>query len=528
MSIDRDSIQPSKAREFWNNLESSHRPTSNTAEQKTHAIAIKGEGLLNPTNSQTATETITQAKPKQIPNMAALKKMGANTPSTQCFIQQMKEMGKARTNHLQVLNRASGNTPSSGNLIHEMNRAYDKQEKREQFGALCDPPFQSTSEVKSTAPTFHNPVNQPDKTPKPVGIQNTGLEPNDYNEIGRLLTRLPPESTKMVQVRDHSLLISKDGNGNTCCLKVTLNPPLGRGNLGEVYRVTDPYSGAEGIMKMARVDKGEVAVADLKNEVKLLRDIHSQGQLKGIQSPPGRMFTFTDDSNTERHAYVTKIYNGGKMFDNKNFKPRGMSLPNKLEGFHQLLSGLDSLHQLGVKHGDIKPNNALLHIRPDGSCELELSDFGGCVKYEDLTAEIVRQDPYAGGVDQAYLSSEDKKLLEGLSSNVADDDVLMDTFRELSEKRDVYAAGRALWQFVTGDEAGSISLGEPVRYTKEDRTIDATLKNQLDSYEPVLNDLKTLIADMTKLNPYERITTQVAKERMEGILQQIKSTRRNS
>lgn len=42
----------------------------------------------------------------------------------------------------------------------------------------------------------------------------------------------------------------------------------------------------------------------------------------------------------------------------------------------QLLNGLDALHEAGVTHGDIKPDNIMLMQREDGSLQVKLLDFG--------------------------------------------------------------------------------------------------------------------------------------------------------
>jgi serine/threonine protein kinase len=279
-------------------------------------------------------------------------------------------------------------------------------------------------------------------------------------------------------------------------------------------------------LKSARPEKGEIAESDLRNESNLLRFAHTNGRVPGLQAPPSPVFSFITPEGVNRVGYLTQVYNGGKMYDNKNFKPGGMSFNDKLDCLDQLLIGRENMGKLGIKHGDLKPNNTLLNHDENGNWELAISDFGGCVKYENITPQDVRADPYVGGKDPAYMTSQDRARLEGLATKYPDtpegNKAMMNEFRTLSEARDTYAIGRTVWQIVTGDEAGAISGDQQPRYTGEDGKVSDTLSKQLDSWGPALNDLKSLISDMCQIEPDKRISPSEARQRMDAIMDKHK------
>lgn len=535
MSVDNNPINPSQARNFWASREKENTVNNQqgnlpiSPEEIKKAISTANTAInteantLNTANSNTATQE--SSRPPVNKRVRMLQKASGNTTSTVENIAIMKNLGQKRMERSHNLVRAGGGTGSTATAIYEYALKLEAEKNRQIFPSLFSGgkigQVNGSNEAKTQRNNAEDPLEKMEKQLSASAIKTMGLNDNQKKYLCFHAHSLADNTQKMLRVNNDNFLVGKSADGNPWMLKVS-ERPFARGNFGEVYSVIDLFSGGVGILKLARPDKGEAAEIDLKNESALLREANPLGKTPGIQKPPSEVFTYQNATGETHTAYLTPIYNGGKMFDCSHFKPKGMSLGNKLGAFVQILEGLDRMIDLGIKHGDIKPNNTLLNVNTDGTCEWVISDFGGCAKYEDLTPADIRSDPYAGGKDPAYMTPMDRQMLEGLSAKYPEDDeALRNEFRTLSEARDVYAMGRTLWQQVTGDEAGAISPGEHVRYTKEDKTVDTILQRQLDSYEPVLGELKQLIADMTAQNPLERISINEAKSRMAAIFDHV-------
>jgi serine/threonine protein kinase len=73
----------------------------------------------------------------------------------------------------------------------------------------------------------------------------------------------------------------------------------------------------------------------------------------------------------------------GDLEGNGSYMPEFQELPagERLDLCKQLLDGLETMHQKGYLHGDIKPGNCLMKEGADGIPEkLVISDFGGARK----------------------------------------------------------------------------------------------------------------------------------------------------
>jgi DNA-binding response OmpR family regulator len=126
---------------------------------------------------------------------------------------------------------------------------------------------------------------------------------------------------------------------------------------------------------------------------------------------------------SEEHAYlVMEFFDGGDL--NKRLAGEAMAPPEALRLFRELMFALGEIHEKGVLHRDLKPQN--LMFRNDGS--LAVVDFG-IAKHIDAV-DMTGQGDIVG--TPRYMSPEQ---VQG---------------RPLDMRTDIYSAGVLLYQMLTG------------------------------------------------------------------------------
>jgi serine/threonine protein kinase len=71
----------------------------------------------------------------------------------------------------------------------------------------------------------------------------------------------------------------------------------------------------------------------------------------------------------------------------------GLELKQKLELMSDISEGLVALHDCGIAHADLKPDNILVCERPEGGFTAKIADFG----YSVIVQEADFSEPWAGG-----------------------------------------------------------------------------------------------------------------------------------
>lgn len=193
---------------------------------------------------------------------------------------------------------------------------------------------------------------------------------------------------------------------------------LGKGGMGEVFKVIDCNDGSIRALKILRPDLIS-QIEHFKEEFKILTQL--------------------------RHPFLVRVYNFGidkssRPYFTMDYMPGGditagiknLSLDDFFRYALMILSALDYIHSRGIIHGDLKPSNILI----DELANLRLVDFGlavhlksdsyrrasGTLEFmppEVLSNGIVspRGDLYSLGLILFELLF-DKPLLEGTTSNL--------------------------------------------------------------------------------------------------------------
>jgi serine/threonine-protein kinase PpkA len=173
-------------------------------------------------------------------------------------------------------------------------------------------------------------------------------------------------------------------------------------------------------------DDEPLVVKILRNEVTadrraLARFMEEYSLVERIQSP--HVARVYDHGTSEEHAYlVMEFFEGGDL--NKRLAGKALQPEVSLRLFRELMLALGDIHEKGILHRDLKPQN--LMFRNDGS--LAIVDFG-IAKHIDA-ADLTGHGEILG--TPRYMSPEQ---VQG---------------KALDLRTDIYSAGVLLFQMLTG------------------------------------------------------------------------------
>ena len=166
---------------------------------------------------------------------------------------------------------------------------------------------------------------------------------------------------------------------------------IGDGGMASIYLAQPAEGGAPQVLKVMRLDEG------LEGDA-LQRFIQEYALLAQIHHPNVARIHCQDFSVA--HAYIAMEY-----FPRGDLRSRmregSIDAPTALSYLKQAAAGLGAIHQVGIVHRDMKPDNLML--RQDGS--LALADFGVAkqvsMKITDTGAGDIVGTPYYLSPEQA-------------------------------------------------------------------------------------------------------------------------------
>lgn len=158
---------------------------------------------------------------------------------------------------------------------------------------------------------------------------------------------------------------------------------LGEGTYGTAVRIAQLDLNKVMVAKVVR-DTGpsatymDEAKTDLANEFRILRKIHRNGKVAGIQDAPHAYIAINGAAGP--YAMVGTEYAGNTKELVKSPAWTNADLPAKLDCCRQILEGGARMEELGLFHLDQKPENVFFRIIQEGGKTrflVETADFGG-------------------------------------------------------------------------------------------------------------------------------------------------------
>ena len=191
---------------------------------------------------------------------------------------------------------------------------------------------------------------------------------------------------------------------------------IGQGGMSRVYLAEHLETGAQRVLKV-------VPISDSDEGEMLQRFIHEFALVSAIDHP--NVARIYDQGFSEQYAYIAMEYFPGG--DLRAMIGNGMAPEVALAVLVQVAGGLGAIHQQGVVHRDMKPDNVM--VRSDGT--LAIADFGIAKKPSAQLSETQHGEIFG---TPYYLSPE-----QATTGNV-------------DARSDIYSLGVMFYEMLTGQK----------------------------------------------------------------------------
>lgn len=258
---------------------------------------------------------------------------------------------------------------------------------------------------------------------------------------------------------------------------------IGDGGMGSVYEARHEILGTKVALKFLHPElaRKPQLVQRFLQEARVVAQIHSQHVVRVSDV----------DQSSSGLAFIVMEYLEGKtlqaLYDERRAAGRKLELEEALDFADQILEGVESAHQAGVVHRDLKPDNVMI-VQLNGRPLLKLLDFG----IAKLKAEGA--DPAHRGITRPGVAMGTPEYMapeQAYSADLAD------------ARADVFALGVMIFEMLSGKRP--VMGGDPHEIAGRYFSGDVLKLSVIAPYVPTaLSDVihKAILAD-----PAKRFTT---------------------
>jgi eukaryotic-like serine/threonine-protein kinase len=238
--------------------------------------------------------------------------------------------------------------------------------------------------------------------------------------------------------------------------------PLGQGGFGMTYRGFDlnlerpvaikEFYPQDYVQRESTTGRLTVPTSDAESYQRWLQRFEREGRILARLTHPGIVRVFSLFKERETAYLVMELLRGGTLGDQLKTQPEQcFSEPRVVEIMEALVAALDTVHQEGVYHLDLKPDNVMV----TGDGRIVLVDFGSA--RQDLSA----------------MSSSKKSSTLAFTPDYAPPELL--SGQAVGAESDLFQLGMMLHEMLTGSRPPAVlsrlsqelwsppSLGEPWR-----------------------------------------------------------------
>ncbi|HST20580.1 MAG TPA: serine/threonine-protein kinase, partial [Blastocatellia bacterium] len=202
---------------------------------------------------------------------------------------------------------------------------------------------------------------------------------------------------------------------------------LGEGGMGMVYKAYHVH-----LQRLSAVKVLLPQTAIIPDSVKMFR---REAQLASSINHPNSVIIYDYGEVDANLFYLAMEFIPGKslanIIDSEDRQPRPLPLARSLSITRQICDALDTAHQMGIIHSDLKPQNVMINERPNRPDLVKVVDFGIARsmtvpgEYETMPGTVVGTP--------AYMSPEQAR-----------GDVQLDA------RSDIYSLGVMVYQMLSG------------------------------------------------------------------------------
>lgn len=275
---------------------------------------------------------------------------------------------------------------------------------------------------------------------------------------------------------------------------------IAQGGMGLVYLGFDELLGRNVAIKTIRPDHAFKPAT----QKRFIREAQILSQIN--DSRICQIYDFIEQSDCE---FIVLEYIEGNNLNNPDLK---LSQKEILKLFVQLAEALMNAHQQGIIHRDLKPDNLMVTQEP----ALKILDFG-----------IARSTSNGTAIQTPKHQDKHQKMKQEAGLTVAGS--IMGTLQYMSPEQiggldvtaasDMYSAGVILQELLTKDFAYELNDTHDLKQ----KVANAELQVPKNLAKP----LRSIISDLTTLDPEQRLTAKQLKQRLNHIIQKPQRIKRN-